>query len=141
MPKNTKDYKLTSTFSNEPQLLQLTEEDIVLNLKLLEKMDISDQEFNESLATPAKFIRALILKKICKQLLLQSVGILAQRRPYDQVAECFSCNYYQNINQTINSQCEEDQRSYYNFKDFVTDLFFIIIGCYTGESSTPENLR
>ena len=77
---------------------------------LLERIEISDVEFNESLASINNVMKGI------SNAIQQSVGILAQaiRQPFDQEAGCCPQNYYQNIYQTINTQREEEQRNYYN---------------------------
>ena len=110
MLKNRKDHKLASTLSNESQLLQLTEEDIALKRKLLERIESSDEEFKESLATPTQVFSCEYCKIYKNTCIEEDLRASAS----GQVAECFPRNYYQNINQTINSQSKEEQRCYYN---------------------------
>ena len=74
-------------------------------------MEISDEGFNESLASINNVMKGI------SNATQQSVGILAQaiRQPFDQeAAGCCPQNYYQNIYQTINTQREEEQHNYYS---------------------------
>ena len=113
MLKNRKDQKLSSALSSEAQYLQLFKEDIALKRKLLEKMEKSDEDFKNSLASINNVMQSI------GTAVQQSVGILAQTMtppPINQMMRDFYPQYNSSQNQKPPEETytEEQSRSYYN---------------------------